>query len=695
MSPMLRPALALVVFSMSTTLPTTAVSQEPARPAVGKPGPGIDSAVAAFADPIEDRLDELRGAFCDIAQPVLDRVRLMNGRDDRLTDLKIEVQSAEAAYQNAKLTREVDEIAIKEYDEGIFLQDQATAAGKLKLAESSLNSARQRAADLAAYLEAAKKLASRSLADRVILAQAEAEQRDAVRSGRMEELEVEKARGEIERLERLEAPRRRMELRSILVKAQEVELEKQTALRKKSGRLDALNVERKRLGTVADWKEIVAALEACSRLDHQIRDKLQMLRAREETPAEPSTREIEALLRLAEAQFVAASRAMQVVRVREVEVELSRYADTPGPAASPQSRRVAVEPAIPDERFASRLDRVRETIIHTAGPLIERLQGIGEDAPDIPAREEAIRRAEAGLESARQTCGTCERAIKDYVERIYVRDLAAARRAISLAESELNETKEDVARAVLALQAAKGTAPKTLQEVDAIRGFEKLLTVAKLRERKAELGLEQSKNRLEILDSYEKGKTIKELTADHEKARSLAYGREATLQLERVKLAKDKKRQQGTWMPAMEKAVLLALLGGIRQEAELRARLADLKANGKGTDPDASRELETTVRKLEGTVREAWRRLGDERLREFVAELDRFRGSGDNASRIELEPGLAKRLLEKMRSLKPEDLDALKSATEEQRAKILQNAGFTDAEIGGLRSMRERIKAQK
>ena len=57
---------------------------------------------------------------------------------DNLTNQKIATQGAEASFQNAKLTREVAEIAVKEYEEGIFLQDKATAEGEIKLAESDL-----------------------------------------------------------------------------------------------------------------------------------------------------------------------------------------------------------------------------------------------------------------------------------------------------------------------------------------------------------------------------------------------------------------------------------------------------------------------------------------------------------------------------------------------------------------------------
>jgi hypothetical protein len=48
----------------------------------------------------------------------------------------IMAKSAEAHFGNSKLTREIAEIAIVEYEEGIFKQDQSTLEGEVKLAET-------------------------------------------------------------------------------------------------------------------------------------------------------------------------------------------------------------------------------------------------------------------------------------------------------------------------------------------------------------------------------------------------------------------------------------------------------------------------------------------------------------------------------------------------------------------------------
>ncbi|MFO0909667.1 MAG: HlyD family efflux transporter periplasmic adaptor subunit [Isosphaeraceae bacterium] len=63
---------------------------------------------------------------------------------DQLTNQVITTKGAEANFQNAKLTREVAEIAVTEYLEGIYKQDYETARGEIALAESDMKRAEDR-----------------------------------------------------------------------------------------------------------------------------------------------------------------------------------------------------------------------------------------------------------------------------------------------------------------------------------------------------------------------------------------------------------------------------------------------------------------------------------------------------------------------------------------------------------------------
>jgi RND family efflux transporter MFP subunit len=63
---------------------------------------------------------------------------------DNLTNQEIATKRAEADYEQAKKTREVAEIAVKEYVQGIFPQDEQSAEGQIKLAESELVKAKDK-----------------------------------------------------------------------------------------------------------------------------------------------------------------------------------------------------------------------------------------------------------------------------------------------------------------------------------------------------------------------------------------------------------------------------------------------------------------------------------------------------------------------------------------------------------------------
>jgi RND family efflux transporter MFP subunit len=60
---------------------------------------------------------------------------------DKLINQEITTRAAEAAYQNAKLDREIAEIALVEYKQGIFKQEQAAARGAITAAESGIRKA--------------------------------------------------------------------------------------------------------------------------------------------------------------------------------------------------------------------------------------------------------------------------------------------------------------------------------------------------------------------------------------------------------------------------------------------------------------------------------------------------------------------------------------------------------------------------
>jgi multidrug efflux pump subunit AcrA (membrane-fusion protein) len=149
------------------------------------------------------------------------------GLKDRLIDQTIVKNRREAAYQNAKLTREVAEIAVVEYDQGIYPQDRKTLTDQIAAAQSAVRKAearverirraRQRIAMASA---AAEILAELDVDDRLEAAE-EAVGRD--------KKAVELARHKLEILDKYTHAKMLKELKSEVEKRKTDELAKQAA----------------------------------------------------------------------------------------------------------------------------------------------------------------------------------------------------------------------------------------------------------------------------------------------------------------------------------------------------------------------------------------------------------------------------------------------------------------------------------
>ncbi|APW60202.1 efflux RND transporter periplasmic adaptor subunit [Paludisphaera borealis] len=136
---------------------------------------------------------------------------------DSLTNQKIATQGAEASYQQAKLTREVAEIAVKEYEEGVYLQDKATIKGEIKLAESEMARSEDRVAWAARMFE--KGYVSR--------AQKVSEELNYQKAG----FALEQAQGKLIVLDQFTKAKTIKELRSDVEKAHSDELAKEQTLK--------------------------------------------------------------------------------------------------------------------------------------------------------------------------------------------------------------------------------------------------------------------------------------------------------------------------------------------------------------------------------------------------------------------------------------------------------------------------------
>ncbi len=149
-------------------------------------------------------------------------------------------------------------------------------------------------------------------------------------------------------------------------------------------------------------------------------------------------------------------------------------------------------------------------------------------------------RAKADYQNAKLAREVAEIAVIEYTEGIYIQDLATAVGAVKLAESAAHKAESQLERTRRARQrvndvlAPKGGA-KTVEEIVAELDIDNRIDATEQTLLHARMTLEQAENQRKLLTQYTKGKTIKQLVSEVEKAKSDELAKQATWELEKGK----------------------------------------------------------------------------------------------------------------------------------------------------------------
>ncbi len=198
---------------------------------------------------------------------------------DQLTNQQITTMSAAANYENAKLTREIAEIAVIEYSEGIFVQDLETAKGEVKLAQSSVDWQHAYAGVLDERLARIERASDGSLGDLSIEFGWHDGIVDSQRRERKARLEVGKAESKVRMLSEYTKPIQLRELQAEVEKARAEELAKRAAYETemaKEKRLEAAvaGENRVRRAPSHSTERVRSSLAEAIAVEQQIRAKL-------------------------------------------------------------------------------------------------------------------------------------------------------------------------------------------------------------------------------------------------------------------------------------------------------------------------------------------------------------------------------------------------------------------------------------
>ena len=139
----------------------------------------------------------------------------------------------------------------------------------------------------------------------------------------------------------------------------------------------------------------------------------------------------------------------------------------------------------------------------------------------LRAQQIAVRKAKASFEIAKLTRELAEIAREEYEQVTYPQDLATVVGEVKLAESDLSRSEDRLDWA------------KRMFEKKYVSQAQKISE--ELSNKKAKFSLEQAQSKKKVLVEYTKGKSIKELSSEIEKARSDELAKKATLELETMK----------------------------------------------------------------------------------------------------------------------------------------------------------------
>ena len=137
-------SVSTVIVAALTLLASLCLIQKSPAQAAGGEQPAAPSERDRFVKDAERRLKECRERVAEMGSWLLASSKEAASARDSLTKAQINTRKADSDFKNAVLGREIAEIGIVEYREGIAKQEQATIEGEVKLAESELLRAQDR-----------------------------------------------------------------------------------------------------------------------------------------------------------------------------------------------------------------------------------------------------------------------------------------------------------------------------------------------------------------------------------------------------------------------------------------------------------------------------------------------------------------------------------------------------------------------
>ena len=211
------------------------------------------------------RLKACDERIAKLGASLLAEIKAHGDPHDETLNQMITEKSADASFRNATLAREIAEIAVMEYVEGIAKQEEATLEGEIKLAESEAGRAKDFIEMTRHQLTRAKEASNLSAADLAV----EFAYEDAVVEAELREpkarLELEKAQSRLKLLREYTKPKTIKTLQAEVEKARVDEQTKKAVWQLEKAKADRLMARELDTHTAVKTGDLLAALSRAGR----------------------------------------------------------------------------------------------------------------------------------------------------------------------------------------------------------------------------------------------------------------------------------------------------------------------------------------------------------------------------------------------------------------------------------------------
>jgi hypothetical protein len=536
------------------------------------------SGPSRFAEEAVATLQRLHEQIVQTADRALATVEL----DDRVRhdseNQRLTVQSAEANWQNAKLTREVAEIAVVEYDEGLFPKDKVNAEGQLVSATSDFNKAValvERAKDQLAKINRASAGSATDLANQYI---AEDRVKDAENQRDQTKYRIADAQRKLKLLLKREKPRRVRERRGAVEQAHADELSKQANFQHETAGLQRSQELSKSLRPSDQERRALGLLDRAIPIEEQVRTRLKEV-AGERTTSPMFQKDILDLIDQMQVLVNQAQDQENEAGCRRLKASVhaaaDRYPIKDGwkiPATVPGG------PSFLAIQARRALRVLHDRIVKLADPVLARVDQHDRLARDAVNQPLNLESAEASAQNTTHRRELAERACLEYDDDLEQQKAATAE-VLARAQRGLEQASANLKLAQERCAWFKTTKKVSTTDIANEYAFALILLEAELEQKKATSDARTGEATLQALSE-----TTGELGlgADVERARGEELGAKAGLLFEQSRLMR---MQSATGPPARDRRILALLDRAIPIEEQLRARLGEISGNGKADTP--------------------------------------------------------------------------------------------------------------